>query len=183
MKRSGFKKPTFAEALIKQSKARDRLMEKKRKERNLPKKKVRKKVSEYTEEDKIRILKKKLWTKFSQYIRKSYANHEGYVQTSDGKLRHWKNTDCGHLFPNTERNSTGGGNELWYVEDNFAPQSVSGNRFNEGDSAKVYTLWAIEKYGLERIKELEALKKIGKKWSLKELQEKYEYISDKFDKL
>ena len=127
--------------------------------------------------ERIRILKKKLWKVFSQYIRLSYADHNGYVNTCDGLTVHWKECDCGHLRHNSERNALLGGNELWYYENNFAPQSNQGNRQNADDSAQKYMLWAIKKYGIEEVDKMFKMRSTYKLWTEEELQAKYEHFT------
>lgn len=132
----------------------------------------------------VKSLKTRLWKVFSKVIRLQYADNYGYLTTSDGSKMKWNvGVDCGHLFANSERNQQLGGNELWYVEDNFAPQSNSGNRFNRDDSAKKYMMWAVEKYGMERIKEMQRMRKTYKMWTEEELQEKLAYYEQRLEEL
>ena len=132
--------------------------------------------------DRMKTLKDKLWRTFSIYIRQKDADHTGYVETCDGQIKHWKEVHCGHLFHNTERNKQLGGNELWYYENNFAPQSSDGNYFNKDDSAKKYTLWAVRKYGIEEVEKMQKLKQIPRKFTEEELQAKYEHYKQLIDK-
>lgn len=179
MKRSGFRRLTYEEIIEKQKKARDRQMLKRA---DLKQRKIEGKVK--PKPDRMKTLKTKLWGMFSQYIRKSYADPDtGMVMTCDGKYIHWKEADCGHLYAGTERSKSGGGNELWYYENNFAPQSNNGNRFNAEDSAKVYMVWAIKKYGVEEVEHMAKLKQIPRKFSEEELTQKYLYYKEKFAKL
>ena len=133
--------------------------------------------------EQIRRLKKKLWSIFSQYIRKRAADHTGWLTTVDGVWTTWKECDCGHLRHNSERNSLLGGNELWYYENNFAPQSNQGNRNNADDSAQKYMLAAIKKYGIEEVDKMMKMRQTYKLWTLEELEEKYEYYKTEFEKL
>lgn len=131
----------------------------------------------------VKTLKKKLWSIFSQYIRKSWADQGGWLMTVDGVWCHWKECDCGHLRHNSERNQLLGGNELWYYENNFAPQSNQGNRLNADDSAQKYTLWAIKKYGVEEVDKMFRMKQTYRLWTEEELVDKYQLYKDKFDRL
>lgn len=133
--------------------------------------------------EKIRNLKKKLWPIFSKYIRRRWADHTGYLTTVDGVLVHWKECDCGHLRHNSERNALLGGNELWYYENNFAPQSNQGNRNNADDSAQKYMLWAVKTYGVEEVDKMMKMRNTYKLWTLEELEEKYEYYKQAFEEL
>lgn len=128
-------------------------------------------------------LKKRLWRIFSKYIRLRWADRRGFVETCDGSYMHWTKVHCGHLFPNTERNSLLGGNELWYYENNFAPQTSNGNYFNANNSAKKYMQWAIEKYGLDEVQKMSKIRKVVKRFTEQELEEKYIYYSEQVKKL
>lgn len=131
----------------------------------------------------VKRLKKKLWVLFSQYIRKREADHNGYLTTVDGVVSHWQACDCGHLWHNSDRNALLGGNELWYYENNFAPQSNQGNRLNADDSAQKYMLWATEKYGADEVRKMRRMKETYKLWTEEELVEKYNHYKEKFDLL
>lgn len=137
-----------------------------------------------TKPERVKTLKKKLWTIFSIYIRKKDADHAGYVTCCDtGERVYWQTTHCGHLFHGTERNSNLGGNELWYYENNFAPQSADGNYFNKDDSAKRYTLYAVRKYGIEEVDKMYKMRHTPKMWTEEELIEKYNYYKSLVEKL
>lgn len=123
----------------------------------------------------IKTLKRKLWETFSKYIRQRWADSNGMVMTCDGKFQHWKETHCGHLYTNTERNQSLGGNELWYYEHNFAPQSANGNYYDDDDSGKKYMSWAIEKYGHDEVKKMLRMKHTTKKFSENDLETLLEY--------
>lgn len=103
--------------------------------------------------------------------------------TVDGVWCHYKECDCGHLWTNTERNQQLGGNELWYYEHNFMPQSNQGNRNNADNSAQKYMLWATKTYGQEEVEKMWKMKQTYKLWTEEELGDKYEYYKDKFDRL
>ncbi len=134
--------------------------------------------------DKVRILKKNLWAIFSKYIRKRNAdNMTGYVMTVDGDYVHWQACDCGHLRHNSERNAQLGGNELWYYENNFAPQSNQGNRLNKDDSAQKYMLWAVKTYGTEEVDKMFQMKNTYRLWTFQELEEKYRHYKALFEAL
>lgn len=134
--------------------------------------------------NRVKTLKKKLWIIFSQYIRKREADHAGYVTCCDSLERKlWTETHCGHLWHNSERNAGLGGNELWYYENNFAPQSADGNIFNKDDAAKKYMFNVIEKYGKEEVDKMYKMKQTYRLWTEEELQEKYEYYKSQFEKL
>ncbi len=173
-----FKPLTFEEALAKKKQADERA----KKRREL--KKLRKQSGKQPlKTDRIRTLKKKLWDIFSKYVRRSWADRHGMVETVDGKIAHWKQVDCGHLLSNGERNAQLGGNELWYYLKNFAPQSSKGNRFNADDSAKEYMFWAVTTYGQAEISKMFRMKHTPKVWTEQELIELYEYYKAEFAKI
>lgn len=183
MKRTGFRKQSYEEIIDKKKAKQSKMLSKK----FVPKKKKptppAPKVKVKPKKDRVKTLKTKLWKVFSLYIRKSYANENGMVLTCDGEWQHWKDTHCGHLYTGTERNKQLGGNELWYYENNFAPQSADGNRFNSKDSAKVYMMWAIKKYGIEEVELMKRLKDTPKKFTEEELEEKYRHYKELSDRI
>lgn len=126
----------------------------------------------------IKTLKRKLWETFSVYIRRRWADSNGMVMTCDGQFMPWKSTHCGHLYTNTERNQSLGGNELWYYENNFAAQSPSGNYFDTNDSGKRYMAWAIEKYGEAEVKKMLRMKHTVRKFTETELENLLKYYQE-----
>lgn len=188
--RTGFKRKTLAEVKEKQAIKRAKIVSKGSKslKRSSLSKKPRRtakrlKNGQLAKSEITRSLKKKLWPIFSKYIRKRWADHNGYLTTVDGVTVHWTECDCGHLRHNSERNALLGGNELWYYENNFAPQSNQGNRNNADDSAQKYMLWAIKTYGIEEVDKMMKMRQTYKLWTLEELQEKYEYYKNAFEAL
>lgn len=193
MKRSGFKRLTFEEAKAKQQEAMQRAIERAKLRRMQPKpfktKKAERKAERKakglppTKEERVATLKRKLWTIFSRYIRKSWADRNGMVMTADNEYMPWQDSHCGHLYTNSERNKSLGGNELWYYEHNFAPQSMAGNYFNAKDSAKVYMSFAIKRYGQDEVDKMFRMKQTPRQFTEEELQAKYEHYKQLFDKL
>jgi hypothetical protein len=185
MKRTGFKKkitkPMKRTALKAKTPLKSHtILSKTSKSRRVPK---RLKSGELAKSERIRRLKKKLWPIFSKYIRKRWADHNGYLTTVDGELVHWTACDCGHLRHNTERNSLLGGNELWFYENNFAPQSNQGNRNNADDSAQKYMFWAVKTYGVKEVDKMMQMRTSYKLWTIEELEEKYKYYKEAFESL
>lgn len=183
MRKTGFKKPTIEQ--VRQKQAIKRAKSHKINSKGFKKRRVAKRLKngELAKSEIIRSLKKKLWKVFSQYIRKREADHSGFLTTVDGVVVHWQECDCGHLRHNSERNALLGGNELWYYENNFAPQSNQGNRNNADDSAQKYMLASIKKYGIEEVDKMMKMRHTYKLWTLEELEEKYEYYKNAFDAL
>ncbi len=94
-------------------------------------------------------LKKKLWTAMSQYIRQRDADWQGMVACcSCGKVKHYKEMDCGHYHPRTD------GLAMFFEEKNLAPQCSACNRFRHGNLAR-YAIYLIGKYGNGILEELE----------------------------
>jgi hypothetical protein len=189
--RTGWRKQSMQEVIEKQAikrakklatpiAKRSKLTSKPRKARRTVK---RLKDGSLSKSEQIRILKKKLWPIFSKYIRKREADHTGWLNTVDGVWTTWQECDCGHLRHNTERNSLLGGNELWFYENNFAPQSNQGNRNNADDSAQKYMLAAIKKYGIEEVDKMMKMRNTYKLWTIEELEAKYEYYKRAFEAL
>lgn len=187
MKRTGFKPKTLDEVKATQALRSHTINSKPLKplkRSNLAKRTPkRKKDGSLTKAEEVRILKKKLWAIFSQYIRKRDADHTGWLMTVDGEWALWKECDCGHLWHNSDRSASLGGNELWYYENNFAPQSNQGNRLNKDDSAQKYMLAAVKKYGQDEIDRMRQMKQTYKLWTLEELQEKYRHYKALFEAL
>ena len=194
MKRGTFKKPTPEKLAELNEKKRERQLSKLKEKKPLktpnlarggmsrrtPK---RKKDGSLTKAEEIRKLKKKLWPIFSKYIRKSWADETGFLTTVDGVIVHWQECDCGHLRHNTERNALLGGNELWFYENNFAPQSNQGNRNNADDSAQKYMLWAVKTHGVDEVDKMMRMRNLYKLWTLEELEAKYQHYKSKFESL
>ena len=96
-----------------------------------------------------RILKKKLWKVFSEYIRRRDADWKGMVACcSCGKVDHWKNRDAGHYRPKTE------GTCMYFEEKNVHAQCRGCNSFRRGNLAN-YSLYLIRRYGSGILEELE----------------------------
>ncbi len=74
-------------------------------------------------------LKKELDTLFSQYIRRKYANHMGYVACyTCQKWLHWKEIQNGHFVSRAQLATR-------YCEDNCRPQCVGCNVFAGGKTS------------------------------------------------
>ena len=120
-----------------------------------------------------------LWKTFSEYIRRKDADDEGYNScVTCGRTKQWKELDCGHYRPNTERSKTLGGNELWYDERNFGPQCISCNRFKGGMQAD-WSVRLVNQYGYKVLEELRDLRNTLRKWTQEELDELHQKYKDK----
>lgn len=118
-----------------------------------------------------------LWVEFSKKVRKSLANHEGYVICpSCGGMFPWEETDCGHFIENTERKKDWGGNALWYDIRNFGAQCWECNRFKAPQAKQNWTRLFIQEHGDELYKELIRLHRTPKKWTPEEVNNLIEGI-------
>jgi len=117
-------------------------------------------------------LVKKLDIVFSQYIRKSNADENGYCTcvTCDRKF-FWKEIQAGH-FMSRKHYST-----RW-DEDNVKPQCKACNVFNQGEQYR-YSIYL----GSEKSEELLRKSREIKKYSLADVQELVDYYSQKLKKL
>lgn len=113
----------------------------------------------------------------SMYIRLKYADKKGYVKcVTCGVVRHWKDQmDCGHYIPRTH-------NATFLCEENLHPQCKSCNVFAKGRMDE-YALFIIDTYGIEKLRELRALKYTSKKFTVGELEDLIAELKEEVDKL
>jgi len=119
------------------------------------------------------FLKRKLWSLFSEYIRRRDADIDGNTKCiSCPIIKHWKEMDCGHFLPKSL------GLSVYFLEKNTAAQcqkcnlSLQGNQYN-------YALALKARYGDSVIDELEAIKNTPAKFSrvdYEEMIEKYKAL-------
>ena len=88
---------------------------------------------------------------FSEWVRRSVANEEGFIKCYCGRLVFWKDADASH-FVSRQFLATR------YYEKNVHPSCRQCNRFKEGNMSD-YAEFLIKKYGVGIIKELNELKK------------------------
>lgn len=130
-----------------------------------------------------KTIKRWLWELHSQFVRRSAADSNGYCKCVTCKVtKHWKEMDCGHYKPNTERSQSFGGNALWYDLRNFAPQCNGCNRINSG-RREVFAIYVGEKHGYGTLKELERLYHTPKKWSREEIDALADFYKKALDTL
>ena len=99
----------------------------------------------------IKNIKKQLWGLISQYIRMKYSNLDGLCFCfTCGKPHYWKDMECGHFIHGKDK-PTG------YMEMNLHPQDTYCNKYLSGNH-KVYREKLIEKYGKEKVEEMESLR-------------------------
>ena len=119
-------------------------------------------------------LKAVAWGLFSQYIRRKYADENGFVKcVTCGVVRHWKDRmQAGH-FVDSRNNS------VLFSEELVFPQCVSCNLFKKGNKV-AYTLFMLEKHTKKEVEKM-----LTKKFKVKKITED-EYlllIEDIKDKL
>jgi len=90
----------------------------------------------------VKSLKAKAWKLFSEYIRRSYADRNGYVSCyTCGTKAHWKQLQAGHAIG-------GRRNAVLFDEELVRPQCVACNVFLRGNYP-VYVAKLIGENGLE----------------------------------
>ena len=117
----------------------------------------------------IKYWKKKAWDEFSLYIRRLYADRNGFVKCyTCGTVKHYKEMQAGHFVD-------GRGTMVLFDERLVFPQCYICNCMKHGDKVN-YTLKMLEKYSKEEIQDFENLKGKTKpmKWfDYQEIYEKY----------
>jgi len=90
----------------------------------------------------LRSLKAGAWALFSEYVRRKYADAEGYAYCyTSGVRAHWKELQCGHAIG-------GRHNAVLLDEEICRPQTVAENIFKRGNYP-VFTAKLIRENGLE----------------------------------
>jgi len=98
----------------------------------------------------LKAAKRKADKTFSEFIRRSYANKEGYCTcVSCGAIKHWKEMDCGHWHSRRFIATR-------WDEDNCFPQCRYCNRFIEGNKPG-YSEFMTRRYGECCLQELSKL--------------------------
>jgi hypothetical protein len=90
----------------------------------------------------LRQLKATAWKIFSEYVRRKYADSDGYAYCfTSGVRAHWKELQCGHAIG-------GRHNAVLFDEDICRPQSVRDNVFLRGNYP-VFTTKLIKENGMD----------------------------------
>jgi len=98
-------------------------------------------------------LKKKLDTLFSQYVRLSNADKNGFCTcVSCGVKKHYKEMQAGHYISRQHL-------AVRYDESNVFPQCVGCNVFKHGNYPS-YALFMLDKYGKKKLQWLEQQKQV-----------------------
>ncbi len=88
-----------------------------------------------------------VWTLCSEYNRRKYADHAGYVAcVSCGTVKPWSEMDAGHFVAKKK------GKAIYWLPENIHPQCTGCNRNTDQENVKInYTIWMIKKYGMDRL--------------------------------
>lgn len=98
-------------------------------------------------------LKKKLWNLFSLYIRLRDADKDGNIRCCTmGNIYPWNKSQAGHYF------SQRGNPALIFCEENVHAQSPIANKLQKNNITWDYTEFMIQKYGLDKIRQMAKLR-------------------------
>ena len=97
----------------------------------------------------MRSAKANAWKAMSEYIRRKYADSDGYVTcVTCGCRKLWNDgMQAGHFVPRAR------GNAVYFLEENVHPQCYSCN-VGRGGRLIEYTKFIIATYGAEKVDEL-----------------------------
>ena len=109
-------------------------------------------------------LKQEAATLLQKLVRMKYADDFGMCQcVTCNKVQHWKEMDGGH-FVSRRHNAT------LLVEENIHPQCKGCNGYNSGNIDS-YSLFMIDTYGLDAMRELIDSKHQPRKFTARELED------------
>ena len=100
-----------------------------------------------------------------------HAGSEWIKCVSCGKVDHWTKLQGGHYVPRQHA-----GTRL--LEENIHPQCERCNGYLRGNTTS-YTVFMIDTYGPEFIRELESLRRAGHKWSRPDLLEQIAELKER----
>ena len=118
--------------------------------------------------------KDKAWNVFSKYIRRKYADKDGYIKcVTCGATKYWEKDgmQAGHFISSRC-------NSVLFDERLVYPQCLSCNIHKSGNKV-AFTLFMLKTYTVDEIAEFEALKHKSKKMSISD----YKDIEDKYTDL
>ena len=98
----------------------------------------------------FRVIKEStLWKTFSEYIRRKYADKEGYAYCfTCGVKKHWKELQAGHYISR-------GYKAVKYDENNVRPQCIADNLYRNGEPVK-FRKNLVKEIGEQAVLELES---------------------------
>jgi len=112
----------------------------------------------------IKSAKKRAWTVFSEYIRKKYADKDGWVECiTCGKRMRWNQSQAGHAM-------AGRYNSILFEEKLVRPQGKCCNIF-KGGAPDEYHAWMLKEYGQDGYEELLRQKHSSRKFTVAELED------------
>ena len=118
----------------------------------------------------ISNLKKKVWTKFSLYIRLKETDKNGYGKcVTCGNTRHYSELQAGHFID-------GRGNSILFDQRGVHIQCCGCNIFKSGNKLH-YWKWMEANYGRGVIDELMILSKMPRKFTTADLEGMYDNFS------
>lgn len=124
----------------------------------------------------ISSLKKKLWTIFSEWVRRNEANYQGYCKcVTCGILRPWKEMQAGHFI-------AGRTNSILFDERGVHPQCARCNIFLYGNTIYYYE-YMERNYGKKVIDELKKKKNTIKSFTRQELEQMIKEYREKINHL
>jgi hypothetical protein len=123
--------------------------------------------------DSIKILKKEVWDLFSEWVRRSEANDQGFVQcVTCGKWLPWADGDAGHYIHGT----------LFLIPELCHFQCKICNGLKHGN-LNAYKAWMIKKYGLAKVQYFEFIAKRPHKYTVFELTQYKKLYQEKLKAL
>jgi hypothetical protein len=122
----------------------------------------------------IPSLKRKLWKLCSEFNRRKDCDETGTGNCiSCGALLYWKDGDAGHFIPRARQGET------YYLKENIHLQCKRCNGFDVERGKIGYTMAMIDKYGAEKIEELQALSRKQARYRRAD----YEWMIDEYQEL
>ena len=99
-----------------------------------------------------KVSKASVWKLCSEYNRRKDADSDGIVECccGCGRKDHWKLFDAGHFIPRAR------GKAVYWLPENIHAQAPACNRFDVERAKIGYTLFMIDRYGRQKIDELQA---------------------------
>lgn len=120
----------------------------------------------------VRSLKKKVWKKFSLYIRLKHADENGFVECyTCGRKMHWKEAQAGHGLG-------GRGNSILFDEEIVKPQCYRCN-VEKGGAYDEFHDRLIREYGEEWFHKKVQQKHTPKNFTVSELRQLLKEIEEK----
>jgi hypothetical protein len=141
-----------------------------------PMKEKRAKPRRKVKRETVSSLRKKINVVFSEYIRRSHADANGYVRCcSCGLHMHWKNSEAGHYRKR-------GFGPTCYDERNVHPQCHRCNHFLDGNES-AYAVYLVKRYGAYMIEYLYLKSTEPWKWRVTEMREVLKHYKQKLSEL